>query len=78
MNDRKTSGVALAAAAALMFSAISITTQAEEAKVKCEGVTSCKGQGYLDLTKAQCRRNLPWGLASTQQGLGGRNGLCVG
>jgi hypothetical protein len=33
MNDRKTSGVALAAAAALAFSAISITTQAQEAKV---------------------------------------------
>ena len=46
MNEHKTFGVALAAAAALMFSAISITTQAEEAKLKmrrCELVQGAVG-----------------------------------
>jgi hypothetical protein len=40
---------------ALMFSAISITTQAEEAKVKCEGVNSCKGQLACMSANNSCR-----------------------
>jgi hypothetical protein len=43
MKTRKMSSVALAAAAAMMFTAVTTTASAEDAKVKCEGVNSCKG-----------------------------------
>ena len=55
MNSRILSSVALAAAAAVMFSAVAVSTaRADEGKVKCEGVNSCKGKGYLEMTKAEC------------------------
>ena len=62
MNSRKLSSVALAAAAAFMFSTVAVSTASagEDGKVKCEGVNSCKGQnsckgkGYLEMTQAQC------------------------
>lgn len=45
MNMKKFSGVALAAAAALAFTAAPLmNAQADEAKVKCEGANACKGQ----------------------------------
>jgi len=44
MNSRVLSSVALAAAAAVMFSTVAVSTaRADEGKVKCEGVNSCKG-----------------------------------
>jgi hypothetical protein len=44
MNGKKLSSLALATAAAVMFSTAPLTAaQAEEAKVKCEGVNACKG-----------------------------------
>jgi hypothetical protein len=55
VNSRKTSGVALATAAALIFSAMTITAQAEEAKVKCEGVNSCKGHSACMSAKNSCK-----------------------
>jgi len=56
MNSRKMSSVALAAAAAVMFSTAFVGTAsaADEAKVKCEGVNSCKGQGFVEMTQAKC------------------------
>jgi hypothetical protein len=55
MTDRKASGVAIAAAAAVLFSTITVTTQAEEAKVKCTGVNSCKGQSSCMSAKNSCK-----------------------
>jgi hypothetical protein len=55
MKSAKTSGIALAAAAAVMFSTLSVTTSAAEAKVKCEGVNSCKGQSACKSTKNSCK-----------------------
>lgn len=56
MNARKTSTIALAAAAALMFSTMAVTVaQAEEAKVKCEGVNACKGQSACKSAKNSCK-----------------------
>ena len=56
MNTRKTGSIALAAAAAIMFSTASFTAAAaDDGKVKCEGVNSCKGQGFtMTSTKADC------------------------
>ena len=56
MNTRKTSTIALAAAAAVMFSTMAFTTaQADEAKVKCEGVNACKGQSSCKSAKNSCK-----------------------
>lgn len=56
MNARKTSTVALAAAAAVMFSTMALTVaHADEAKVKCEGVNSCKGQSACKSAKNSCK-----------------------
>ena len=56
MNSRKLSSVALAAAAAFMFSTVAVSTASagEDGKVKCEGVNSCKGKGFLEMSKAEC------------------------
>jgi hypothetical protein len=56
MNTRKLSGMALAAAAALMFSTVAATTAsaAEEGKVKCEGVNACKGTGKCGTAHNSC------------------------
>jgi hypothetical protein len=43
-NGKKLSGLALATAAAMVFTTAPLTAgAADEAKVKCEGVNSCKG-----------------------------------
>ena len=46
MNSMKITGMALATAAAGLFSAVSVgTASAADAKVHCENSTACKGQG---------------------------------
>jgi hypothetical protein len=56
MSSRKISSVALATAAAVMFSTVAITAAAaEEAKVKCEGVNSCKGQTACATANNSCK-----------------------
>src|SRR5258708_5343592 len=61
LNATKTTGAAIATAAALLFSTLTISTaSAEEAKIECKGVNSCKGmnsckgQGFLELTQKEC------------------------
>ncbi len=49
-------GVAMATAAALLFATLSVTTaSADEAKVKCTGVNSCKGQSSCKSAKNSCK-----------------------
>jgi hypothetical protein len=56
MNSRKMSSVALAAAAAMLFSMAAVTTaSADEAKVKCEGVNSCKGKSACKSANNACK-----------------------
>ena len=56
MNSRILSGVALAAAAAVMFSTVGATTaRADEGKVKCEGVNSCKGRSACKSANNACK-----------------------
>ncbi len=55
MHARKLSRVALAAAAAVMFSTAAVTTGAEEAKVKCMGVNACKGQSACGTANNACK-----------------------
>jgi hypothetical protein len=61
MNSRILSGVALAAAAAIMFSTVAArdakatTASADEAKVKCEGVNSCKGHSACKSANNACK-----------------------
>ena len=53
---KRLSGLALAAAAAIVFTAapLSGANAADEAKVKCEGVNACKGQGACKGAKNEC------------------------
>jgi hypothetical protein len=53
---KRLSGLALAAAAAIAFTAapLSAVNAADEAKVKCEGVNACKGQGACKTAKNDC------------------------
>ena len=45
VRPQSASGAAFAPAAALLFNAVAITPDfADEAKIHCEGVNSCKGQ----------------------------------
>lgn len=57
MNSRKMSSVALAAAAAVMFSTVMVGTAsaADEAKVKCEGTNACKGKSACKTDKNSCK-----------------------
>ena len=55
MTSKKLSSVALAAAAAVMFSAAVSTVSADEAKVKCSGVNSCKGQSACKSANNACK-----------------------
>jgi hypothetical protein len=55
MKSRRLSTVALAAAAAALFSAGAGTVSAaDEAKVKCEGANACKGQSACNTAKNSC------------------------
>ena len=54
--SKSVSGAAIAAAAALLFSVGSFTTaSADEAKVHCDGVNSCKGQSACKTAKNACK-----------------------
>jgi hypothetical protein len=56
MNSRKMSSVALAAAAAMVFSMAAVTTaSADEAKVQCQGVNSCKGHSACKSANNSCK-----------------------
>jgi len=56
MNSRKMTSVALAAAAAMMFSTAFVgTASAADAKVKCEGVNSCKGKSACKSANNACK-----------------------
>jgi hypothetical protein len=56
MNSRKMSSVALATAAAMMFSMAAVTTaSADEAKVHCDGVNSCKGHSACKNANNSCK-----------------------
>ena len=56
MNSKSLSRVALAAAAAVMFSTVAVTTaSADDAKVKCSGVNSCKGQSACKSANNSCK-----------------------
>ena len=54
---KKISGLALATAAAALFAAAPIATvsAADAAKVKCEGVNTCKGQSACKTATSGCQ-----------------------
>jgi hypothetical protein len=55
-HGKKLSSLALATAAAVMFSTAPLTAAnaADEAKVKCEGVNACKGTGACQTAANGC------------------------
>jgi uncharacterized membrane protein len=56
LNVTKTTGAAIATAAAMLFSSLAISAaSAEEAKVECMGVNSCKGQSACKSANNACK-----------------------
>jgi uncharacterized membrane protein len=56
MKTMKAGGMAIATAAAVLFATLSATTaSADEAKVKCTGVNSCKGQSSCKSARNSCK-----------------------
>jgi len=55
MSHRKLSSAALAAAAAVMFTTVSVSAGAQESTVKCEGVNACKGQSACSTATSSCK-----------------------
>jgi hypothetical protein len=56
MKSSRAGGVAIATAAALLFGTFAVSTaSADEAKVKCTGVNSCKGQSSCKSAKNSCK-----------------------
>jgi hypothetical protein len=57
MHKSKISGIAMASAAALLFSTAPLTaaTAADTAKVKCEGANSCKGKSACHTAISGCQ-----------------------
>lgn len=56
LKTRRSSTVALATAAALLFSGLAMqTASAEEATVQCAGVNSCKGQSACKTASNACK-----------------------
>jgi hypothetical protein len=55
MGNRKLSSVALAAAAAVMFTTVSAMAGAQESTVKCEGVNGCKGKSACNTATNSCK-----------------------
>jgi hypothetical protein len=56
LNVTKTTGAAIATAAAMLFTSLAISTaSAEEAKVECMGVNSCKGQSACKSANNACK-----------------------
>ena len=56
-NSIKASGAAIATAAALLFGTLTAApaSAADDAKVKCEGVNSCKGTSACATAKNSCQ-----------------------
>ena len=56
MTTLKTTGMALATAAALLFGSVAVTTaHAEDAKVKCQGANACKGKSACATATSSCQ-----------------------
>lgn len=56
MATLKTTGLALATAAAVLFGSVAVNTaQAEDAKVKCQGANACKGKGACATATNACQ-----------------------
>jgi hypothetical protein len=56
MANLKTTGMALATAAALLFGSVAVTTaHAEDAKVKCQGGNACKGKSACSTATNACQ-----------------------
>ena len=58
MNAKKLTGIALATAAAGMFSMMAVSTTAfagDEAKIHCDGVNGCKGTSDCKTDKNACK-----------------------
>lgn len=56
MANLKTTGMALATAAALLFGSVAVTTaHAEDAKVKCQGANACKGKSACATATSSCQ-----------------------
>ena len=56
MANLKTTGMALATAAALLFGSVAVTTaHAEDAKVKCQGANACKGKSACSTATNACQ-----------------------
>jgi hypothetical protein len=56
MATLKTTSMALATAAALLFGSVAVTTaNADEAKVKCQGANACKGKGACATATNSCQ-----------------------
>lgn len=56
MTKVQVSGAAIAAAAALMFATVAVPqAHAEDAKIKCEGVNSCKGTSACATAHNACQ-----------------------
>ena len=55
MSKRKTSGLALATAAAMLFSsAAPMSALAADAKIKCDGGNACKGKSECSTATSAC------------------------
>ena len=53
---KKITGIALAVAAASMFTTVAVpSASADEAKVMCEGVNACKGKGACKTAGNACK-----------------------
>jgi hypothetical protein len=56
MAKLKTTGMALATAAALLFGTVAVTpAHAEDAKIKCQGGNACKGKGACATATNACQ-----------------------
>ncbi|HEX3838848.1 MAG TPA: hypothetical protein VHW25_17980 [Steroidobacteraceae bacterium] len=56
MKTTKVRGVTIATAAALLFGTVAVSpASADEAKIKCTGVNSCKGQSSCKSAKNSCQ-----------------------
>jgi len=56
MATLKTTGMALATAAALLFGSVVVTTvHAEDAKMKCQGGNACKGKSACSTATSACQ-----------------------
>lgn len=58
MKNQSLQSIALATAAAALFTAglgVAVGAQAEEAKVRCDGVTGCKGESDCKTASNACK-----------------------